>query len=80
MCAAATGEGRGRSLPVAHSVGSTGFSASTLIMAGTASTRAIWDAQARPRPVLRPCELRVKLGAQREVIMTGLERVVVAWS
>ena len=45
-------------------------------MAGTASTRAIWDAQARPRPVLRPCELRAKLGAQREVIMTGLDLCV----
>jgi len=65
----------------AHSFGKApGSQLPTLMMAGTASTRAIWDAQARPRPVLRPCELRVKLGAQREVIMTGLDRVVVAWS
>jgi hypothetical protein len=81
MCTAATGVGRGRSLPVSAQLWQgTGFSASTLIMAGTASTKAIWDAQARPRPVLRPCELRVKLGAQREVIRTGLDRVVVARS
>ena len=79
MCTAATGEGRGRSPVSAQLWQGTGFSV-RLILAGTASTRAIWDAQARPRPVLRPCELRVKLGAQREVIMTGLDRVAVAWS
>ena len=39
MCTAATGEGRGRSLPVSAELWQgTGFSASTLIVAGTAST------------------------------------------